>query len=104
MPSRLGFRGQEALGDGSLARMDVAFSRDTPVKDIYRALGNAFGINILFDQAVKDDRITIELRDVPLVSALTMLRRAVADWCGLDAPYEAGSRGARISRRWKRCG
>ena len=40
------------------------------MKEIYRALGNAFGINILFDQAVKDDRITIELRDVTAQQAL----------------------------------
>src|ERR1044071_1188205 len=42
----------------------------------FRALGNAFGINILFDQAVKDDRITIELRDVTAQAALERVMQA----------------------------
>lgn len=54
----------------------LTFSRDTPVKDIYKALGNAFGINILFDQAIKDDRITIELRDVTAQAALERVMQA----------------------------
>ena len=54
----------------------LTFPRDTPVKDIYRALGNAFGINILFDQAVKDDRISIELRDVTAQQALERVMQA----------------------------
>jgi general secretion pathway protein D len=56
--------------------ISLTFSRDTPVKDIYRALGNAFGINVLFDQAVKDDRITIELRDVTAQQALERVMQA----------------------------
>jgi general secretion pathway protein D len=56
--------------------ISLTFSRDTPVKDIYRALGNAFGINVLFDQAVKDDRITIELRDVTAQAALERVMQA----------------------------
>jgi len=56
--------------------ISLTFSRDTPVKDIYRALGNAFGINVLFDQAVKDDRITIELRDVTAQAAIERVMQA----------------------------
>jgi general secretion pathway protein D len=56
--------------------ISLTFSRDTPIKDIYRALGNAFGINVLFDQAVKDDRITIELRDVTAQQALERVMQA----------------------------
>ncbi|HYS54473.1 MAG TPA: secretin N-terminal domain-containing protein [Thermoanaerobaculia bacterium] len=54
----------------------LTFPRDTPVKDIYRALGNAFGINVLFDQAVKDDRVSIELRDVTAQQALERVMQA----------------------------
>jgi general secretion pathway protein D len=64
------------LNPASNEPISLTFSRDTPVKDIYRALGNAFGINILFDQAVKDDRITIELRDVTAQQALERLMQA----------------------------
>jgi general secretion pathway protein D len=64
------------LNPASDEPISLTFSRDTPVKDIYRALGNAFGINIVFDQAVKDDRITIELRDVTAQQALERVMQA----------------------------
>ncbi|MDQ6803051.1 MAG: hypothetical protein M3041_19790 [Acidobacteriota bacterium] len=65
-----------ALEPTSNQPITLTFPRETPVKDIYRALGNAFGINILFDQAVKDDRITIELRDVTAQQALERVMQA----------------------------
>lgn len=64
------------LNPASDEPISLTFSRDTPVKDIYKALGNAFGINVLFDQAVKDDRITIELRDVTAQQALERVMQA----------------------------
>ena len=64
------------LNPASDEPISLNFSRDTPVKDIYKALGNAFGINVLFDQAVKDDRITIELRDVTAHAALERVMQA----------------------------
>jgi general secretion pathway protein D len=64
------------LNPASEEPISLSFPRETPVKDIYRALGNAFGINILFDQAVKDDRISIELRDVTAQAALERLMQA----------------------------
>lgn len=64
------------LNPASDQPITLTFSRDTNVKDIYRALGNAFGINVLFDQAVKDDRITIELRDVTAQQALERVMQA----------------------------
>ncbi|HEX2059588.1 MAG TPA: secretin N-terminal domain-containing protein [Thermoanaerobaculia bacterium] len=64
------------LNPASDEPISLTFSRDTPVKEIYRALGNAFGINVLFDQAVKDDRITIELRDVTAQQALERVMQA----------------------------
>jgi general secretion pathway protein D len=64
------------LNPASEEPISLSFPRETPVKDIYRALGNAFGINILFDQAVKDDRISIELRDVTAQQALERVMQA----------------------------
>lgn len=64
------------LNPASQDPISLTFPRDTPVKDIYRALGNAFGINVLFDQAVKDDRITIELRDVTAQAAIERVMQA----------------------------
>jgi general secretion pathway protein D len=54
----------------------LTFPRETPVKDIYKALGNAFGINVMFDQALKDDRISIELKDVTAQQALERVMQA----------------------------
>lgn len=56
--------------------ISLSFPRDTPIKDIYRALGNAYGINVLFDQAIKDDRISIELKDVTAQQALERVMQA----------------------------
>jgi general secretion pathway protein D len=64
------------LNPASSEPISLSFPRETPVKDIYRALGNAFGINILFDQGVKDDRIVIELRDVTAQQALERVMQA----------------------------
>lgn len=64
------------LNPASNEPISLSFPHDTPVKDIYRALGNAFGINILFDQAVKDDRISIELKDVTAQQALERVMQA----------------------------
>lgn len=64
------------LNPASDQPISLTFPRETNVKDIYRALGNAFGINVLFDQAVKDDRITIELRDVTAQQALERVMQA----------------------------
>src|SRR5947209_15171611 len=64
------------LNPASNEPISLSFPHETPVKDIYRALGNAFGINILFDQAVKDDRIAIELKEVTAQQALERVMQA----------------------------
>ena len=64
------------LNPASNEPISLSFPHETPVKDIYRALGNAFGINILYDQAVKDDRIAIELKDVTAQQALERVMQA----------------------------
>ena len=56
--------------------ISLNFPRETPVKEIYRSLGNAFGINILFDAQVKDDPIVIELRDVTAQAAIERVMQA----------------------------
>ena len=45
--------------------------------DIYRALGKAFGINVLFDPKLRDQQISIELNDVEAQDALEILMRTV---------------------------
>src|SRR5437870_500815 len=64
------------LNPASTEPITLNFPRETSVKEIYRALGNAFGINVLYDQAVKDDRISIELKDVTAQQALERVMQA----------------------------
>src|SRR5207248_6056451 len=64
------------LNPASNQPISLSFPHETPVKDIYKALGNAYGINILFDQAVKNDPIAIELKDVTAQQALERVMQA----------------------------
>jgi general secretion pathway protein D len=49
------------------------FPRPKPVKEIYSAIGKAYGFNVLFDPKLKDDRLAIELRDLTAEQALEMV-------------------------------
>ncbi|MEM6457092.1 MAG: secretin N-terminal domain-containing protein [Acidobacteriota bacterium] len=57
--------------------IDLLFPEPTPVIDIYRALGKAYGINVLFDPKLKDQQIPIELYKVTAQDALEILMRTV---------------------------
>ena len=56
--------------------ISLEFPNPVEVKDIYRALGDAFGINILFDPNLKDQQVAIELKEVTAQTALEILMRA----------------------------
>jgi general secretion pathway protein D len=56
--------------------MSLSFPNPTAVKDIYHALGQAFGINVLYDPRLKDNKVTIDLRDVTAQRALEMVMQA----------------------------
>jgi general secretion pathway protein D len=49
------------------------FPRPKPIKEIYNAIGKAYGFNALFDPKLKDDRLAIELRDLTAEQALEMV-------------------------------
>ena len=57
--------------------IDLMFPEETSVMDIYRSLGQAFGINVLFDPKLKDQEITIVLNEVNAQDALEILMRTV---------------------------
>ncbi len=63
------------LDPRSDAPIDLEFPNPTPIFQIYKALGDAFGINVLFDQNLKDQDITITLEDVTAERALEHLMR-----------------------------
>ena len=60
----------------SKAPISLEFPNAVSIKDIYKALGKAFGINILFDPNLKDQEISIELKDVTAQDALEIMMRA----------------------------
>jgi general secretion pathway protein D len=65
------------LNPASDQPISLNFPHETPIKEIYKALGNAFGINVLFDVAIKDtDRLAIELKDVTAQDALERVMQA----------------------------
>ena len=64
------------LSPRSKEAISLDFPKPVSIFDIYRALGKAFGVNILFDPALKDQDLAIELRDVTAQSALETLMRA----------------------------
>ncbi|HEX2162388.1 MAG TPA: secretin N-terminal domain-containing protein, partial [Thermoanaerobaculia bacterium] len=56
--------------------ISMDFPEPTPIFQIYKALGDAFGINILFDQNLRDQEISISLEEVTSQTALETLMRA----------------------------
>jgi len=64
------------LNPRSKEPITLRFPRPTSVKEIYRALGKAFGFNVLFDPKLKDDKISVELNDVTPERALETVMQA----------------------------
>ncbi len=54
----------------------LVFPKAKPVKEIYAAIGKAYGFNVIFDPKLKDDRIPVELRDVTAERALEIVMQA----------------------------
>lgn len=50
--------------------MTLAFPNPVNVKDIYNAIGKAFGFNVLYDPRLKDTKLAIELKNVTAKQAL----------------------------------
>ena len=52
------------------------FPKPKPVKEIYEAIGKAYGFNVLFDPKLKDDRLAIELNELTPEQSLEMVMQA----------------------------
>jgi len=65
------------LNPRSTTPISLEFPEPVSIFQIYKALGKAFGINILFDPNLKDQEIAIDLKDVTAQTALETLMRAV---------------------------
>jgi len=55
--------------------ISLEFPQPASIFQIYRALGQAFGINVLFDPNLRDTEIAVDLKDVTAQSALETLMR-----------------------------
>ena len=67
--------------------IDLDFPEPVSVMSIYRALGKAFGINVLFDPKMRDEEISIELKDVTAQDALEHLIRTAGHFYKVLDPH-----------------
>jgi general secretion pathway protein D len=64
---------QPVLEPSSTAPINLKFAQDTSLQKIFEVLSTLSGINILFDEAFRDKRVTINLVDVSFQEALDKL-------------------------------
>jgi general secretion pathway protein D len=64
------------LNPKSREPITLNFPKPKPVKEIYNAIGKAYGFNAVFDPKLKDDRLAIELRDLTAEQSLEMVMQA----------------------------
>ena len=55
--------------------INLNFPQPKPIKQIYKALGDAAGINVIFDPQLKDDNVSIVLTNMEFQRALETLMR-----------------------------
>ena len=68
--------GPPVLSPKSNEPISLNFPNQVSLRDIYRALGQAFGINIQFDSKLRDKKLSIELEDVTAQEALEFVMKA----------------------------
>lgn len=64
------------LNPRSPAPISIDFPRPQSLMQIYKAVGKAFGVNILFDPQLRDQELAIELKEVTAQQAFETLIRA----------------------------
>ena len=64
---------QPVLEPSSAAPVNLRFAQDTSLQRIFEVLSTLSGINVLFDEAFRDRRVTINLVDVSFQEALDKL-------------------------------
>jgi general secretion pathway protein D len=64
------------LNPTSSEPISLSFPNPTNVKDVYKAIGAAFGFNVLFDPKLKDSKVALELKDVTAKRALETVMQA----------------------------
>jgi len=65
----------------------LKFPKPKPVQEIYKALGKAYGFNVLFDPKLKNDKISVELNDVDAERALEIVLQAAGHFYKVLDPH-----------------
>jgi len=69
---RSGISNMPAVNPSTMKPLDLKFNEKNP-RDIYLSLGRAFGVNIVVDSKIRDDKITIDLKGLNFFKALDAL-------------------------------
>ncbi len=69
-----------ALKASSDQPIDLVYPEPASVREIYRSLGTAFGIDVLFDPRFKDRKVSVVLRRATLEKALATLARTAGHY------------------------
>jgi len=68
------------LNPRSTEPITLSFPKAKPIKEIHKALAKAYGYNVLFDPKLKDDKLSIELKDVTAKQALEIVMQAAGEF------------------------
>ena len=68
------------LNPKSTEPITLSFPEPKPVREIYRAMGKAYGFNVLFDPKLKKNKLSIELKDVSAKQALEIVMQAAGQF------------------------
>jgi tetratricopeptide (TPR) repeat protein len=66
---------QAILDPSSAAPIRLKFAEGTSLRQVFEALSELAGVNILFDESFRDKRVTVDLTDVSFEEALDILVR-----------------------------
>ncbi|GAF92070.1 unnamed protein product [marine sediment metagenome] len=66
---------QAILDPSSAAPIRLKFAEGTSLRQVFEALSELAGVNILFDESFRDKRVTVDLADVSFEEALDILVR-----------------------------
>jgi len=68
------------LNPKSTEPITLSFPEPKPVKEIYRAIGKAYGFNVMFDPKLKNNKLSVELEDVTAKQALEIVMQAAGQF------------------------
>jgi len=68
------------LNPKSTEAITLSFPKPKPIEEIHKALAKAYGYNVLFDPKLKNNKLSIELKDVTAKQALEIVMQAAGEF------------------------